>query len=98
VTKRKKRTFTTEFKQDAVRIFESGERTITEVSRSLDVATSVLRSWVKQHAVDTGKGKPGALVTTERDELARLRRENRQLREDREILKKAATFLAKERG
>ena len=98
MTKRKKRTFTTEFKQDAVRIFESGERTITEVSRSLDVAPSVLRSWVKQQAVDAGKGTPRALTTTERDELTKLRREVRQLREDREILKKAATFFAKERG
>lgn len=98
MTKRKKRTFTTEFKQDAVRIFESGERTIAEVSRSLDVTPSVLRAWVKQRVVDAGKGTPGALTTTERDELARLRREVRQLREDREILKKAATFFAKERG
>ena len=48
--------------------------------------------------MDAGKGTPGALTTTERDELTKLRREVRQLREDREILKKAATFFAKERG
>ena len=98
MTKRKKRTFTPEFKQDAVRIFQTGERGITEVSRSLGIATSVLRAWVTQHEADTGKGPVGAMTTSEREELVRLRPEVRQLREDREILKKAATFFAKEKG
>ena len=98
MTKRKRRTFTTEFKRDAVRIFESGERSLTEVARSLDVGTSVLGSWVTQYTSDASKSSSGALTTSERDELVRLRREIRQLREDREILKKAATFFAKERG
>lgn len=55
-----------------------------------------VRAWVKQAAVDRGDGPSEALTTDEREELRRLRRENRQLREDREILKKAAAFFAKE--
>jgi len=98
MTRRKKRTFTPEFRQDAVKLFEAGDRTIGEVSRDLDLTPSVLRSWVKQHEPDSGKGTVGTLTTPEREELKKLRRENRQLREDREILKKAATFFAKERG
>lgn len=59
---------------------------------------STLRAWVKQHDVDEGKGPADALTTDEKAELRKLRRENRRLREDREILVKAAAFFAKENG
>ncbi len=65
------------------------------VIRRLD-PTGPDRKWVKQAQVDRGKGPPGALTTAEREELARLRKEVRELREDREILKKAAAFFAKQ--
>ena len=98
MAKRKRRTFTAEFKAEAVRMCETGDRSIGQVARDLDLVPSVLRSWVKQHEIDSGAGPEGALTTEERKELQRLRREVRQLREDREILKKAATFFAKEKG
>ena len=95
---RKKRTFTAEFKQEAVRLCEVGDRNLTQVARDLDLHPSVLRNWVKQQQVDEGKGPPSALTTDEKTELAKLRREVRRLREDREILVKAAAFFAKENG
>ena len=95
--KRKRRSFTNEFKAETVRLVEGGKR-IPEVARDLDLTESALRSWVKQAEVDAGRGKPGALTTTEREELSQLRREVKNLRIEREILKKAAAFFAKENG
>ena len=57
---------------------------------------SSLRNWVERARADRGKGKPGVLTTAEREELSRLRKENRELRIERDILKKAAAFFAKE--
>jgi len=55
-----------------------------------------MRTWLRQADIDEGKGPAGALTTAEREELADLRRENKTLRLEREILKKAAAFFAKE--
>jgi len=63
-------------------------------ARDLDLTESSLRKWVEQTRVDRGKGKPGALTTAEREELARLRKENRILQEEREILKNFPARLA----
>ena len=57
-----------------------------------------MRAWVRQAEVDSGRGKPGALTTAEWEELRRLRKEVKDLRIEREILKKAAAFFAKENG
>ena len=65
-------------------------------SRDLDLTATAVRHWVKQAGVDAGGGGAGALTTAERAELVALRREARQLRMEREILKKAAAFFAKE--
>ena len=93
--RRARRTFTDEFKAGAVRlVLEEGKRA-AQVARDLDLAQSVLRGWVKQAQADRSNGKTG-LTTEERAELARLRRENRVLRMERDILKKAAAFFAKE--
>ncbi len=70
-------------------------RTAGSVARELDLTESALRSWVARAQADRTKGKSG-LTTAEREELARLRKENRQLRLERDILKKAAAFFAKE--
>ena len=96
MAQKKRRTFTPEFKAEVVGLCLKGDRSIGQVSRDLGLTESGVRGWVKQHAVDAGGGPPSALTTDERAELRRLRREIRQLKEDREILKKAAAFFAKE--
>lgn len=96
--RRKRRAFTREFKAETVRLVAEGGRSIPEVARDLGLTESALRTWVRQSEVDAGRGKPGALTTEEREELGRLRREVKTLRLEREILKKAAAFFAKENG
>ena len=96
MSKRKRRRFTPEFKDKAVQLVWSSGKPVSEVARNLDLTVSVLRSWVKQAEVDRGRGPAGALTSHEREELARLRKENRVLKEEREILKKAAAFFAKD--
>jgi transposase len=66
------------------------------VARDLDLTETAVREWVKQARVNQGKGPPGALTSAEKEELAKLRKEVRELRMEREILKKAAAFFAKE--
>ena len=95
--RRARRTFTDEFKAGAVRLVLDEGKGAAQVARDLDLAQSVLRGWVKQAQADRSGGKTG-LTTEERAELARLRRENRVLKMERDILKKAAAFFAKESG
>ena len=95
MARRERRSFTKEQKANAVAAYrECGN--LSQVARELDLHTSVLRSWVKQADIDEGKGPEGALTTEEREELRRLRRENRRLAMERDFLKKAAAFFAKE--
>ena len=69
-------------------------KSVGAVARDLDLTETALRGWVKRARADRTKGRTG-LTTVEREELARLRKENRELRTEREILKKAAAFFAK---
>ena len=94
--KRKRRAFTKEFKAEAVRVMQASGKTVGAVARELDLTETALREWVRQAEIDTGRGAPSALTTEEREELGRLRRENRTLRMERDILKKATAFFAKE--
>ena len=93
---RPKRSFTEEFKAGAVRLVVNEGKKIGDVARDLDLTPSSLRVWVDRARADRGKGRPGMLTTQEREELGRLRKENRELRMERDILKKAAAFFAKE--
>ncbi len=93
-SRRPRRRFTDEFKQQAVRLVLDEGKGVTAVARELDLVPSALGQWVKQSQADRTKGRTG-LTTAEREELARLRKENRILQEEREILKKAAAFFAK---
>jgi len=93
-TRRARRQFTEEFKAGAVRLVLDEGKTIGAVARQLDLTPSSLGKWVGQARADRTKGKTG-LTTAEREELSRLRKENRELRLEREILKKAAAFFAK---
>src|SRR6185369_5229105 len=93
--KRPRRAFTAEFKAGAVRLVLDEGKTIAQVARDLDLRANSVATWVSQARADRSKGKTGR-TTDERAELARLRKENRELRMEREILKKAAAFFAKE--
>jgi len=83
-----------EFRAEAVRLVRSGGLTQSQVARDLGVSTFTLRNWLRQTEIDAGERE--GLTTDEREELRRLRKENRVLREEREILKKAAAFFARE--
>jgi transposase len=96
--RRKRRAYTSEFKAETVRLVVDGRRSIAEVARDLELTESALRLWVRQAEIDAGRGKPGELTSAEREEFQRLRREVKTLRLEREILKKAAAFFAKENG
>ncbi|MCB9389368.1 MAG: transposase [Acidimicrobiia bacterium] len=85
-----------EFKRDAVAMVLEQERTIADVARSLGIVESNLGNWVKQARID--RGERDGLTTEERAELTRLRRENAQLRMERELLKRATAFWVKESG
>ncbi|WP_141332974.1 transposase [Myxococcus sp. AB025B] len=84
---RPRRECSAEFKAGAVTLVLVEGKSLRQVARDLDLTESALRLWVEQTKTDQGEGKPGALTTAEREELARLRKENRELRLEREILK-----------
>jgi transposase-like protein len=71
MAKRKRRKFTAQFKAEAVRLCQVGDRSVGQVARDLDLTETALREWVKIAEVDAGKGPPGALTSTEREELTR---------------------------
>ncbi len=96
MARRKRRTFTPEYKAEAVRLVGVGDRNVGEVAKALDLPETALRNWTKLAAIEAGKGPAGALTTADREELVRLRRDNKRLEMEREILKKAAAFFARE--
>lgn len=91
--RRRRRAFTAAYKADVVELCRKSDRGIAEVARDLDLTESSVRRWVDQAEVDAGR-RPG-LTSSEQEELARLRKENRVLREERDILKRATAFFAK---
>ena len=91
---RERRSFTAAYKAEVVALCRSPGSSISKVARDLYLAETAVRRWVSQVEVDSGR-RPG-LTTTEREELSQLRRENRVLREERDLLKRAMAFLAME--
>jgi transposase len=92
----KRTKYSKEFEQEAVRLVGLGQKSQAQVARDLGVSDKTLWNWVHRAAIDAGRGKPGELTTDEREELRKLRREVAVLREEKEILKKATAFFAKE--
>jgi transposase len=92
---RRRRSFTPEFKAEIVELCQRGDRSVGQVSKDFDLTETAVREWVRQAGLDSGARQDG-LTSTERQELAQLRRENRRLREDVEILKRATAFFAGE--
>ena len=88
--------YSLEFRSEAVRLLRTSGRPVPQLARELGVSAQSLRSWAAQLAVDEGRAE--GLTTSEREELRRLRREVKVLSEEREILKKAAAFFARESG
>jgi transposase len=94
-SRRPRRRFTDEFKQQAVRLVLDEGKSVTAVARELDLVASALGQWVKRAQADRSKGRTG-LTTAEREELVRLRKALRIAEEERDILKKATAFFAKQ--
>jgi transposase len=93
--RRARRQFTDEFKAGAIRLVLDEGKTVGAVARELDLTPSALADWVRKAQADRTRGRTG-LTGVEREELTRLRKENRELRMEREVLKKAAAFFAKD--
>ena len=84
------------FRAEAVELARTSGKGIPALARDLGVSEQALRGWLKRADLDAGRGQPGELTTAAREELRRLRRENQVLRQEREIVRKAAAFFAKE--
>jgi len=94
--RRQRRSFTAAYKAETVRLIREGGKPVSQVARDLDLSETAVRRWLSQAEVDAGRGSRGEFTTAEREELQQLRRQVRVLEMEREILKKAAAFFAKE--
>jgi transposase len=94
--RKKRRTFTAEFKAEVVALCGQPGKTPYGVARELDLPRSAVAQWCRQAAIDASGRLDGALTSAEREELRALRKENRVLRQERDILKRATAFFAKE--
>ena len=93
--KRKRRSYTREYKAEVVELIRKSGKSIGAVARDLDLTETAVRRWAAQAEIDSGGGPAGALTTVEREELAQLRKRVKTLEMEREILKKATAFFAK---
>ncbi len=96
MAKKTRRSFTKEYKAEVVGLIRHSGKTVRAVCRDLGLTETAVRRWVQQAEVDSGRGPAGALTTEERAELAELRKRVKTLEMEREILKKATAFFAKE--
>ena len=96
MTKRTRRSFTKEYKAEVVTLIRAGGKGVGAVCRDLGLTETAVRRWVSQAETDSGGGPAGALTTVEREELSALRKRVKTLEMEREILKKATAFFAKE--
>ena len=92
MTKRKRRAFTSAYKAEVVELIRASGKSIGAVAKDLGLTETAVRAWVRQAAVDGGRGPVGALTTAERDELTHLRRRVKTLEMEREVLKKVHSY------
>jgi transposase len=93
---RKRRKFTEQFKADVVRLVLEGGKTFAEVTKQFDLTETTVREWAKRAQADANQGLPSALTTSERAELVDLRKRLKRAEMERDILKKATAFFARE--
>ena len=96
MAKRKRRSFTKEYKAEVVELIRKSGKSVGAVARELDLTETAVRRWVQQAEIESGEAPGGARTTAEREELAALRKRVKTLEMEREILKKATAFFAKE--
>ena len=92
--RRARRSFSKEYKAEVVALVRTSGKAISAIARDMDLGETAIREWVRQADIDAGHRD--GLTTAEREELAALRKENRVLREERDILKRATAFFARE--
>ena len=95
-TRRERRSFTAEYKQQVLEQIRSGDKSVPQICRELDLTESSVRKWIKTDQDANGTMTQNSLSETDQEELQRLRAENRQLKTEREILKKATAFFVKD--
>ncbi len=93
---KKRKNYTKEFKREAVRLVQETGKPMTKIARDLGVSHTALRDWINKYKANHSQDNGGPLTAEEREELQRLRKENRVLQMERDILKKATAFFAKE--
>ncbi len=96
MTKKTRRSFSKEYKAEVVALIRKGGKGVGAICRDLDLTETAVRRWIKQAEIDSGEDSSGALTTAEREELTALRKQVKTLEMEREILKKATAFFAKE--
>ena len=95
MAKRKRRSFTPEYKAEVVGLVRSSGKSVGQVAQELDLTETAVRTWVRQAGIDAKRDPQGPLTSEERAELARLRRELKTTTMERDFLRKAAAFFAK---
>lgn len=93
---RKRPYYTPEFRSEAVSLFRRSDKPVGKLATDIGISEPTLRRWAKQADIDEGKGPEGALTTEERKEIRKLRRQVKQLTEERDFLKKVSSFFARE--
>lgn len=96
MSERTRRRYTKEEKEDAVRLIRVSGQSIARTAADLGIPKNTLQNWVRQAKIDAGEGPEGAYTTEEKAELRRLRKELRRVTMERDFLKKAAAYFAKE--
>ena len=91
-----RRKYTKEFKSEVVEYAKHSTQSKAEIAKEFDIPSTCLYRWLEQAKIDAGEGRTDQFTTNEKDELRRLRKENRRLKEEKEILKKAAVFFARD--